>query len=143
MLRALEKPGKKNMLTHYTRNAFCGLTLAIGLSLCPLQAAQNSPQSDNTKVNKHQHDGMQPTADTAKNSMSDREIMAHIRRDVVKDKSLSTYGHNVKIISEHGKVTLKGPVHSDDEKKAIEAYAQRYAGDGNVDDQITVKGDKK
>lgn len=131
------------MLTHYTRNALCGLTLAIGLSLCPLQAAQNSPQSDNTKVNKQQHEGTQPSADNAKNSMSDREIMAHIRRDVVKDKSLSTYGRNVKIISAHGKVTLKGPVHTDDEKKTIEAYAQRYAGNGNVDDEITVKGDKK
>jgi hyperosmotically inducible protein len=61
----------------------------------------------------------------------------------VKDKSLSTYGHNVKIIAEHGKITLKGPVHSDDEKKAIEEHARKYAGDGNVDNQITVKTDQK
>ena len=42
--------------------------------------------------------------------------MRKIRRSVAGDKSLSTYGHNVKIISQHGKVTLKGPVNSDDEK---------------------------
>lgn len=65
--------------------------------------------------------------------------MAQIRHDVVHDKSLSTYGHNVKIIASHGQVTLKGPVHSDDEKKTIEQYAQKYAGSGNVIDQLTVK----
>jgi osmotically-inducible protein OsmY len=69
--------------------------------------------------------------------------MKNIRRDVVKDKSISTYGHNVKIIASHGKVTLKGPVHSEQEKHAIEQHAVKYAGDGNVDDQITVKGDQK
>jgi hyperosmotically inducible periplasmic protein len=69
--------------------------------------------------------------------------MQQIRREVVKDKSLSTYGHNVKIISEHGKVTLKGPVHSNDEKNTIEQYARGVAGDGNVTDEMTVKGEQK
>ncbi len=69
--------------------------------------------------------------------------MKEIRRSVVGDKSLSTYGHNVKIISQHGKVTLKGPVHTEDEKKNIEAKAVQVAGDGNVTNQITVKGDAK
>ncbi len=43
--------------------------------------------------------------------------MQKIRKVVVADKSLSTYGHNVKIISEHGKVTLKDPVHTEEERK--------------------------
>jgi osmotically-inducible protein OsmY len=62
---------------------------------------------------------------------------------VVKDKTLSTYGHNVKIIAQAGKVTLKGPVHSADEKETITNYAQKYAGPGNVVDELTVKGDSK
>jgi hyperosmotically inducible protein len=45
--------------------------------------------------------------------------MQKIRKAVVGDKSLSTYGHNVKIISQHGKVTLKGPVQTEEEKKNI------------------------
>ncbi len=104
-------------------------------------AGQTSTQAapDNTRVNKNT---AAPTADRAKNSMSDREMMAKIRREVVKDKSLSTYGHNVKIISEHGKITLRGPVKSDEEKKTIEGYATKVAGDGNVSNEISVKGAK-
>jgi osmotically-inducible protein OsmY len=68
--------------------------------------------------------------------------MKEIRKSVVDDKSLSTYGHNVKIIAEHGHVTLKGPVHSDDEKHNIEAKARQVAGDSNVDNQLMVKESK-
>jgi osmotically-inducible protein OsmY len=46
----------------------------------------------------------------------------------VDDKSLSTYAHNVKVISEHGTVTLKGPVRSQAEMNAIMAKAQEVAG---------------
>jgi osmotically-inducible protein OsmY len=61
----------------------------------------------------------------------------------VADKSLSTYAHNVKIIADHGKVTLKGPVHTEEEKKKIEAIAADVVGPGNVTNEIEVKGDKK
>ena len=97
---------------------------------------------DNTKVNERDRAKSQPTADQAKNGQTDREIMQKIRKAVVGDKSLSTYGHNVKIISEHGKVTLKGPVHSEEERKNIEAKAVEVAGSGNVNNMIEVKGDK-
>ncbi len=96
---------------------------------------------DNTKVN--ERDRNQPTADNAKNTLSDRDIMQRIRKAVVGDKSLSTYGHNVKIISQNAKVTLKGPVHTEDERKNIEAKAVAVAGEGNVTNQLEVKGDKK
>jgi len=55
------------------------------------------------------------------------------------DKGLSTYAHNVKIISQGGKVTLKGPVRSDEEKSSIEQKATDVAGAGNVTNEITVK----
>jgi len=108
-------------------------------------ATQNASQTapDNTATNKRDQNSSAPTADQGKNDKTDRELARKIRRDVVKDKSLSTYGHNVKIIAEAGKVTLKGPVHSEDEQKAILSVAQKYAGDGNVVDQLTVKGDNQ
>ena len=62
---------------------------------------------------------------------------------MVDDKSLSTYAHNVKIVAPHGKVTLKGPVHTEEEKNKIEAKATQVAGAGNVTNMITVKGDSK
>ncbi len=104
-------------------------------------SARQEHAPDNTATNKQ--DANSQTADKAKNNMSDREMKKNIRHDVVNDKSISTYGHNVKIIADHGKVTLKGPVHSDDEKKMIEEHARKYAGDGNVDNQIMVKADHK
>lgn len=56
------------------------------------------------------------------------------------DKSLSTYAHNVKIISQNGMVTLKGPVRSEDEKKAVMAKAVEAAGGADkVTDQMSVK----
>lgn len=107
-----------------------------------MQAMQNTARADNTAANKQSREESRPTADQAKNGKSDRDMMQHIRQDVVHDKSLSTYGHNVKIIARNGKVTLRGPVHSEDEKRAIEEHARKYAGDGNVTNEITVKEDK-
>ncbi len=119
------------------------ITLLVGVGSAQNTAAPQNPSSDNTKVNKRDRNASEPTADQGKNANSDRETMRKIRRAIVKDKSLSTYAHNVKIISQHGKVTLKGPVHTEDEKKGIEAKATEIAGDGNVTNQITVKGDSK
>jgi hyperosmotically inducible periplasmic protein len=119
------------------------MTLVIGHVSAQNTASPSNSSSDNTKVNKRDRNASEPTADQGKNTNSDRETMRKIRRAVVNDKSLSTYGHNIKIISQHGKVTLKGTVHTEDEKKSIEAKAVDIAGADNVTNQITVKGDSK
>jgi hyperosmotically inducible periplasmic protein len=123
------------------QSVVCGVVLS-GALLVPstLPAGQNP---DNAAANKQDRNTTQPTADQAKNTTSDREMMQRIRRDIVDDKSLSTYAHNVKIIAKNGKVTLRGPVHSDDEKRTIEEYARKVAGEGNVTSELTVKGDQK
>ena len=95
---------------------------------------------DNTKVNKRDRAKTEPTADQGKNNKSDREIMQRDPQSRLSPtKSLSTYAHNVKVIAQNGKVTLKGPVHTDDESKSIESKATEVAGAGNVTNQITVK----
>jgi len=119
--------------------------MAGGLSALPAfqkPATSDKPAADNTKVNKRDRNKSEPTADQAKDNTSDREIMQRIRKAVVGDKSLSTYAHNVKIIAEHGKVTLKGPVRSAEEKQTVEAKAVEVAGAGNVVNELTVKPDK-
>lgn len=106
-------------------------------------AGSATPQEpDNTRVNQRDRSSAQPTADQARNNLSDRQIMQNIRKSVIADKSLSTYGHNAKIICEHGRVTLKGPVHSEEERRNIEAKATEVAGPGNVTNQLSVKHDK-
>ena len=57
----------------------------------------------------------------------------------MKDKSLSTYAHNVKIVTQNGQVTLKGPLRSDDEKRAVEAKATEIAGQNNVTSELDVQ----
>jgi len=104
-------------------------------------AQDNSPQPppDNTKVNQRDKDKTEPTADQQKENPSDRDIAQQIRKSVMKDKSLSTYAHNVKIIAQNGLVTLKGPVTSDDEKKAIETKAAAVVGQDKVTSELEVK----
>jgi len=95
---------------------------------------------DNTKVNKRDRSADEATADQQKVNMTDRELTKKIRQSVMADKSLSTYAHNVKIISQNGAVTLKGPVKSEEEKKALVEKAVAVAGSADkVTDEISVK----
>ena len=117
-----------------------GLLTFVGLlGAAPYAFAQ---AKDNTKVNQRDRSASEPTADQGKNNMPDRNLMQKIRQSVMDDKSLSTYAHNVKIIAQNGKVTLKGPVRSSDEKQTIEQKATEVAGAGNVVDEMTVKPEK-
>jgi len=100
---------------------------------------QQGTSPDNTKMNAQDRDKASPTADQQKDNRSDREITQQIRQYLVKDKSLSSYGHNVKVITQNGQVTLKGPVRSEDEKKAIEAKATEVAGENKVTSELNIK----
>ncbi len=90
---------------------------------------------DNSKANQNTH---APTADQQKMNPADRDLTKKIRMALHDDKSLSTYAHNIKIISQDGKVTLRGPVRSEDEKAAIEAAAVAVAGEGKVTNHLHV-----
>jgi len=57
----------------------------------------------------------------------------------MKDKSLSNYAHNVKIITQNGQVTLKGPVQSEEEKKTVEIKATEVAGQNKVTSELNIK----
>lgn len=111
--------------------------LLLSLGLLPAASAQTQAAPDNSSNNKTQNQSQ--TADQQKDRASDRKLTAKIRRAIVADKSLSTYGHNVKIIVSKGTVTLKGPVHSEEEKQKIAATAAEIVGQGKVTNQITVK----
>ena len=81
------------------------------------------------------------TAQQQKENTTDRELTRQIRKALVADKSLSTYAHNIKVIAQNGTVTLKGPVKTDEEKKAIEAKAAEVAGGADkIKSEIEVAG---
>jgi hyperosmotically inducible protein len=125
-----------------TKRPMTGMSAPLGVlllsfSLLPAAFAQTQAAPDNSANNRVQNKSK--TADQQKNNTSDRELTAKIRRAVVADKSLSTYGHNVKIIVLGGAVTLKGPVHTEAEKQTIATKAADVVGQDKVTNQLTVK----
>jgi hyperosmotically inducible periplasmic protein len=102
-------------------------------------AAQPPSAVDNTKINQRDKNQSEPTADSQKQTPTDRQLSQQIRRALVKDKSLSTNAHNVKVIAQNGMVTLRGPVNSDSEKQTVEATASQIAGSDKVTSEIQVK----
>jgi hyperosmotically inducible protein len=113
--------------------------LTVGSALASAGDPSAGPAPDNSKVNERDRNKAEPTADQQKENRPDREITQQIRQSIMKDESLSTYAHNVKIISQNGMVTLKGPVRSEEEKSAIVANAVEVVGQDKVTNQLEVK----
>jgi hyperosmotically inducible protein len=130
-------------MTYFVKTAFSALALSVVLTLASAVAsAQDSSQApapDNTKVNQRDRSTAESTADQQKENRPDRDITRNIRQSIVQDKSLSSYAHNVKVISQNGMVTLKGPVRSEEEKMAIESKAAAVVGKDKVTSQLEVK----
>lgn len=80
-----------------------------------------------------------PSATGSTKASSDRQTTQKIRKALRDDKSLSSSAHNVRIASQNGKVTLTGPVRSEEEKQAVEQKATEVAGPGNVTNNLTVR----
>lgn len=124
------------------RTVLCGsLLLGMGMLANAQEptSQQDTPAADNTKANERDRSANEPTAGQQKDNRSDRDITQQIRQSIVKDKSLSSYAHNVKIITQNGQVTLKGPVRSESEKRTIEAKAADVAGESKVTSELDIK----
>lgn len=129
-------------LENIAQALLCGaLLLGTGVAARAQDATtQQTPRAaDNTKTNERDRSPNESTADQQKENRSDRDITQQIRQSIMKDKSLSTYAHNVKIVTQDGQVTLKGPVRSEDEKRAIETKAAEVAGQDKVSSQLDIK----
>lgn len=110
-----------------------------GTSTLARQSDQQA-QPDNSRNNKGDNGKGGTTADQQQNNPADRELARKIRKSIVSDSSLSTNAHNIKVIVRDGMVTLKGPVHTEDEKNAIGAKASEAAGGNDkVQNELTVK----
>jgi hyperosmotically inducible protein len=116
-------------------------SVLYGVSLIASPVPRQS--ADNTKTNQGDASNGAVTANQQKMNSTDRNITKQIRSAIYKDKLLSMYAHNIKIISQDGKVTLKGPVRSEDEKANVEAKAAAVVGATNVTSQIEVAPPKQ
>lgn len=100
------------------------------------EAAEYRP--DNTGRNARDADGNPVTADSQPLSGADNELLANIRKAVVENDKLSTYGKNVKIMVENGAVTLRGPVETSEEKSWIASTAKKLAPSHKLRDELEV-----
>jgi hypothetical protein len=99
--------------------------------------ADQTKDATNTKINERDRHGALTPMDQG-GSAAERNITAAIRKGVVGDKSLSFTAKNVKIITTGTKVTLRGPVKTDEERSVIENRAKQTPGVTEVDNQLEV-----
>ena len=93
---------------------------------------------DNTGKNVRDRNDTRKTADDQNLIGSETEVVARIRREIMANDSLSTNAHNVKIVVEDGRVLLRGPVKSDEERTVIGSTASRVASGFRVVNQLEV-----
>ena len=94
---------------------------------------------ENTEINVRDKDNTTLTPEDQKETKTDIRITAHIRKTVVRDKSLSIDAQNAKIITRSGVVTLRGPVANEAESKMLEKIAKKTRGVVKVDNQLEIK----
>jgi len=120
------------------------LTLVVTLTVCFSILADDKPKdADNSSKNQRDRQGDTKTPLDQLNAPADLKMTADIRQALVKDKSFTMTAKNIKIITKAGgKVTLRGPVATADEKAKIFQIAESVAGAGKVENQLEVKATK-
>src|SRR6185312_226068 len=115
---------------------FTGLVTAFASSALGQPAADTpsqAPSVDNTKINQRDKAPETLKSTDQPNKSADIKLAAAVREAIVKDKSLSTTAHNVKLVAANGVVTLRGPVTSETEKEKVGQCAAGVAGVSSVD----------
>ncbi|HUQ72766.1 MAG TPA: BON domain-containing protein [Planctomycetaceae bacterium] len=119
-----------------------GMLLAGALALCGCDrpavtpTTTGSPPKDNTAINERDQSPVAKTPIDQDENTADVAITADIRKQVVAQPNFSVNAQNVKIITSQGKVTLRGPVATQQEIDAIAKIAEQVAGATNVDNQL-------
>src|ERR1051326_8839305 len=103
-------------------SVFLAVAVIAGSGSLIASPAQTTPP-DNTKTNKQ---GGQTASDQSE-AKADLALTQRIRQAVLKDKTLSVDAHNCKVITQHGMVTLRGPVKTNKEKDAVNRIALKIA----------------
>jgi osmotically-inducible protein OsmY len=103
-------------------------------------AGDDKTKPDNTAINQRDRSGETETSGDQSNSSADLKITQAIRQALVKDSELSNTAKNIKVITNNGQVTLRGPVKNAQEKAKISQLAKSAAGGAQIDNQVDVKG---
>src|SRR5215470_12835687 len=101
-------------------------------------AADDKRKPDNTAINERDRSRETQTSGDQSNSSADLKTTQAIRQALMKDGELSTTAKNVKVITENGQVTLRGPVKNVQEKSKVDQLAKSVAGGAHIVDQLDV-----
>src|SRR3954467_12203493 len=126
-------------LTRIIKQASLALASLSMISVSAM-AADEKKDADNTALNQRDRSGETATSGDQANSSGDLKITQAIRQALVKDGELSTTAKNIKIITDNGQVTLRGPVKNAQQKAKIDQLARSAAGGAKINDQLDVKG---
>lgn len=94
--------------------------------------------ADNSGQNVRDRDSKTKTPLDQSESEADRKITQKIRQALISDSALSMNAKNVKVITIHGVVTLRGPVANAQEKEIIARKANEIQGVTRVDNQLEI-----
>ncbi len=93
---------------------------------------------DNSKVNERDRHDQAPTPLDQGNNSEDLRVTKEIREAIVDRDGLSFTAQNVKVITEAGRVTLRGPVETTAERDAIVGIATSVVGAERVENLLEV-----
>ncbi|MDO9183611.1 MAG: BON domain-containing protein [Bacteriovorax sp.] len=108
------------------------IAVLIALIITFENAFSASPQYENIQQSIGQ------TADSqTRGNKSDIETTRKLREVIMANNQLSTYAHNIKIITLKNTITLKGHVASKAERTKIENLAKNASGTKKIYNQLT------
>jgi hyperosmotically inducible periplasmic protein len=114
------------------------LACLSGVSVAAI-AADDKTKPDNTEINERDRSRETQTSGDQSNSSADLKVTQAIRQALMRDSDLSTTAKNIKIITNNGQVTLRGPVKNAQEKAKIDQLARPAAAGAKIDDQLDIK----
>lgn len=95
-------------------------------------------KADNTGMNKRDRNDRTVTPMNQSNNKEDLEITQTIRKSLMKQE-LSTNAKNIKVITQDGDVTLRGPVNNKAEIETITQLVKAVPGIKNLHNELEVK----
>jgi len=129
---------KANQWPDFTQPGYAGgVYHAYGVE--PYFNTETTTAADNTGQNVRDRNNRTLTPLDQGNNQADLNTTAQIRKEIIADQGMSVNAQNVKIITVDGRVTLRGPVNTAEEKRLIGEIADRIAHSENVDNQLEVK----
>ena len=132
---------KKTMASLVATATFAAVACSDGNDrYAATDARQMAVEADNTGKNARDQGDRTLTAGDQSNRAPDVDLTQMIRQGITSDDAMSVQARNVKVITQDGVVTLRGPVETQAEKASIESLA-RTAGATRIDNQLEIDRD--